>query len=70
MDLNSMRNMQLNDLITNSAGDVILRVPGGWIYTVFRNPVFVADPNCGAITVNGPAVDDLDFERIERIIES
>lgn len=66
--------MNLHDVFHANATDIIIRVPGGWIYTTFQNPVFIPEPR-PMITVSKTVPEELirtvseeDFESIEERI--
>jgi len=56
--LQQLLDMNLHEYIYWNMYDMMVRVPGGWIYTVQKTPIFVQEPS-----------DDAEFNEVEKIVE-
>jgi len=57
--LQRLLDMKLHEYMNLTPYDLMIRVPGGWIYTVQKTPVFVAEP-----------FDDAEFDEVEKIVDA
>ena len=67
-NLQQMYEMELHEIWQPNPHDIIIRVPGGWIYTVEKRPVFVPEPH-PTLTYTSETINDDDdvMEIIEKI---
>ena len=56
--LKQLLDMDLHEHMNLNPYDIMVRVPGGWIYTVQKMPIFVPEPS-----------DDAEFKEVEKIVD-
>lgn len=61
--------MPMHSIWKPNNSDIVLRVPGGWVYTVMQRPVFVAEPHPIILYRSEPVKEDDSIEDIDKLLD-